>query len=90
MLNGPLITLFCKLFGGRRTRLMTAVVHIIPQPSNALYDGRHTSTKRQQTPNQTALNVALKRHKRQAVNLYTITYYKGNGFRKPLYCFRNP
>ena len=45
MLNRLLITLFYKLYGDRSTRLMTAVVHIIPQPSNALYDGRHTSTK---------------------------------------------
>lgn len=90
MLNRLLITLFYKLYGGRSTRLMATVVHIVPRPPYALYDGRHTTIKRQQTPNHTALNVALKRHKRQAVNLYTITYYKENGFRKLKKRFRNP
>ncbi len=69
MLNRLLITLFYKMYGGRSTRLMATVVHIVPRPSNALYDGRHTSTKRQQTPNHTALNDAPKRHKRRAANL---------------------
>lgn len=69
MLNRLLITLFYKLYGGRSTRLMATVVHLVPRPSYALYDGRHTTTKRQQTPNHTALNAAPKRHKRRAANL---------------------
>ena len=42
MLNRLLITLFYKLYGGRSTRLMATVVHIVPRPSYALYVGRHT------------------------------------------------
>jgi len=44
MLNRLLITLFYKLYGGRSTRLIATVVHIVPRPSYALYDGHRTPT----------------------------------------------